>query len=179
MVLHLLTLMRVTNQSSAMSSTWLTVEREQSWSHLSPLLTVPDYMEHMQTLRIVESSGTVRMVMLIDTSVHQALLLIRTLMDVCGLPKLLTAAALLSLSMTKEVNSSAQQQELLVPSASMPTLLTAGSISSVLMESPGSRVVLQEKFLTLDQDPVRMGSAQTQSLCLNVLTTMLVVMMWN
>merc|ERR1719317_1710160 len=59
-------------------------------------------------------------------SVHQILLLIRTLMDVCGLRKLLTAAALLSLSMTKEVNSSAQQWELLAPSASMPTLLTAG-----------------------------------------------------
>ena len=162
-----------------MSSTWLTVEREQSWSHLSPLLTVPDYMEHMQTLRIVESSGTVRMVMPIDTSVHQALLLIRTAVSACGRLRFLTVPALSFLLMTKGVNSSAQHKVLLAHSPSTPTQLTAGSISSALMGSPESRVVLLEKFLMLDQDPVRMGSAQTQSLCLNVLTTMLAVMMWN
>merc|ERR1719427_1001044 len=54
-------------------------------------------------------------------SAHQASLLTKTLMDACGLAKLLTAAALSFLLMMKEVNSSARQMDLLAPSASMLT----------------------------------------------------------
>merc|ERR1719180_119207 len=110
-------------------------------------------------------------------SAHQASLLIKTAASAFGLARLLTAAALLFLMMMKEVNSSAQHLVPLAHSASMLTQLTADSISSVSMESQGSRVVLLEKCSTLDQDLVRTDSAQTQNLCLNVQTTMLAVMM--
>merc|ERR1719320_2028682 len=88
-------------------------------------------------------------------SVHQALLLIRTVVSASGRLRFLTAPALSFPLMTKGVNSSAQHKVLLAHSPSTPTQLTAGSISSALMGSPGSRVVLLEKFLMLDQDPVR------------------------
>ena len=58
--------------SSVLSSTWWSVERELSWSHQSPLLTVQDSMEPLLTLLTVECSGSVRMARLTDTIVLQA-----------------------------------------------------------------------------------------------------------
>merc|ERR1712168_246467 len=112
-------------------------------------------------------------------SAHQASLLTRTAVSAFGLVRLPTVAALLFHLMTKEVNFSAQRSVPLAHSPSMPTQLTADSISSASMESQESRDVLLEKFSTLDQDPVRTDSAQTQNLCLNVQTTMLAAMMWS
>merc|ERR1711887_259621 len=112
-------------------------------------------------------------------SALQVSLLTRTAVSAFGLARLPTVAALLFHLTTKEGNSSAQHKVPLAHSPSMPTQLTAGSISSASMESPESRVVLLEKCSTLDQDPVRTDSAQTQNLCPNVQTTMLAVMMWS
>merc|ERR1719228_541089 len=112
-------------------------------------------------------------------SVHQASLLTRIAVSAFGRARLPTVAALLFLMMMKEVNSSAQHLVPLAHSPSMPTQLTADSISSASMESPESRVVLSEKCSMLDRDLVRTDSAQTQNLCLNVQTTMLAVIMWS
>merc|ERR1712098_569814 len=105
--------------------------------------------------------------------------LTKILVSACGLARLLTAVALLFLSMTREVNSSVHHLDLQAHSPSMPTLQTAGSTSSASMESPESRAVPWEKCSMQEQDLVRMDSVQTQSLCQNAQTTTLVVTMWN
>merc|ERR1712168_1309296 len=95
--------------------------------------------------------------------------LTKTVVSACGLARLLTAVALLFLSMTREVNSSVHHL----------VLQTAGSTSSASMESLESRAVPWEKCSMQEQDLVRMDSVQTQSLCQNAQTTTLVVTMWN
>merc|ERR1719147_60436 len=105
--------------------------------------------------------------------------LTKTVVSACGLARLLTAAALLFLSMTKEVNSSVHHLVLQAHSPSTPTLQTADSTSSASMESPESRAVPWEKCSMQEQDLVRMDSVQTQSLCQNAQTTTLVVTMLN
>merc|ERR1719187_290722 len=105
--------------------------------------------------------------------------LTKTVVSACGLARLLTAVALLFLSMTREVNSSVHPLVLQALSPSTPTLQTAGSTSSASMESPESRAVPWEKCSMQEQDLVRMDSVLTQSLCQNAQTTTLVVTMWN
>merc|ERR1719147_469903 len=112
-------------------------------------------------------------------NVLQVLHLTKTVASSCGLARLLTAVALLFLSMTREVNSSVHHLVLQALSPSMPTLQTAGSTSSASMESPENRAVPWEKCSMQEQDLVRMDSVPTQSLCQNAQTTTLVVMMWN
>merc|ERR1712142_1430959 len=98
-------------------------------------------------------------------NVLQVLHLTKTVVSACGLARLLTAVALLFLSKTREVNSSVQHLVMQAHSPSMPTLQTAGSTSSASMKSLESRAVPWEKCSMQEQDPVRMGSVQTQSLC--------------
>merc|ERR1719187_1793302 len=105
--------------------------------------------------------------------------LTKILVSACGLARLLTAVALLFLSMTREVNSNVHHLALQAHSPSTPTLQTAGSTSSASMESPESRAVPLEKCSMQEQDLVRMDSVQTQSLCQNAQTTTLVVTMLN
>merc|ERR1719147_680134 len=71
--------------------------------------------------------------------------LTKTVASACGLARLLTAVALLFLSMTREVNSSVHHLVLQALSPSTPTLQTAGSTSSASMESPESRAVPWER----------------------------------
>merc|ERR1719481_1179208 len=105
--------------------------------------------------------------------------LTKTVASVCGLARLLTAVALLFLSMMREVNSNVHHLDLQARSPSMPTLQTAGNTSSASMESPESRAVPWEKCSMQEQDLVRRDSVQTQSLCQNAQTTTLVVTMLN
>merc|ERR1712098_856901 len=72
--------------------------------------------------------------------------LTKTLVSACGLARLLTAVALLFLSMTREVNSSVHHLVLQAHSPSTPTLQTAGSTSSASMESPGRSVQCRNRI---------------------------------
>merc|ERR1712002_1012745 len=68
-----------------------------------------------------------------------------------------------------------------VSACGLARLLTAVALlfPSASMESLESRAVPWEKCSMQEQDLVRMGSVQTQSLCQNAQTTTLVVTMWN
>merc|ERR1712025_563581 len=141
----------------------LNVERELSLKNqfLPPI--VQDSGEPLLILRIVESSGNVRMERQTDMNVLQDWLMIRSNTVACGLVRFLNVAFRL-FPLMRLRSLLVLPIHLLVLSLSIPTLLIADNFSFVLEEFQESKDVHWVKFLM-------------QKLFLNVQITMLTILM--
>jgi len=122
--------------------------------------------------KTAEYSGSAKMERRTDTTVHQDLLTTSRAVDVAGLTRCQSAAAMPSLLMKKGQNSSAHGRQQQGPSPSMLTLQIVGSTSCVLLGYQGSMDVPWELSSMLGQAPELMGSVLILSRFLSVPTIM-------
>ena len=122
--------------------------------------------------KTAEYSGSAKMERRTDTTVHQGLLMIGRAVDVAGLTRCPSAAAMPSLWMKKGQNSSAQDKRQQEPSPSMLTLQIVGSTSCVLLGYQGSTDVPWELSSMLGRAPELTGNVLILSRFLSVPTIM-------
>ena len=118
--------------------------------------------------KTVEYSGCAKMERQTDMTAPQELLTASKAVGVTGLTRCLSAAAMLSLLMNKDKNSSVQDRPQQGSSPSMPTPQIVGSTSCVLLECPGSTAVLWEVSSMLDQGLELMENVLIQRVFLSV-----------